>query len=80
MDRYVKLIRNLPPLVSAVVWDVVNGHIAQSTVELAQAASKEEFDKYDIIRCVAAANLKYPPLGLAIELVNEMVETSFVAQ
>jgi hypothetical protein len=67
-------------LVSAVVWDVVNGHIAQSTVELAQTASKEEFDKYDIIRCVAAANPKYPPLELAIELVNEMVETSFVAQ
>ena len=56
MDRYIELIKTLPPLVAAVVWDVVNGRITQSTVDLTQAASKEEFDRFDIIRCVAAAN------------------------
>ena len=80
MDRYVELMRILPPLVAAVVWDVVNGRITQSTVDLTQATSKEEFDKYDIVRCVAAANPEYPPLELAMGLVDEMVETSVVAR
>ena len=80
MDRYVELMRILPPLVAAVVWDVVNGRITQLTVDLAQATSKEVFDRYDIIRCVAAANPEYPPLELAMGLVDEMVETSVVAR
>lgn len=80
MDRYKELLRTLPPIVATVVWDVINDHITQSTVELAQATSKEEFDRYDIIRCVAAANPKYPPLDLAKGLVDEMVETTIVGQ
>ena len=79
MDRYMELLRTLPPLVAGVVWDVVNGRITQSTLDLAQATSKEEFDRYDIIRCVAAANPNYPPLELAKELVDEMVETTVVS-
>lgn len=79
MDRYIELIKTLPPLVAAVVWDVVNGRITQSTVDLAQATSKEEFDRFDVIRCVAAANPKYPPLELAISLVDEMLESSVLA-
>jgi hypothetical protein len=66
--------------VAVVVWDVVNGHISQSTVDLALATSKEEFEQYDIVRCVAAANPKYPPLELAKELVDEMVETAVMAR
>ena len=80
MDKYRELLRTLPPLVATVVWDVVNDRITQSTVDLAQSASKEEFDMYDIIRCVAAANSKYPPLELAKGLVEEMVETTVVGQ
>jgi hypothetical protein len=72
--------KTLPPLVAAVVWDVVNGRISQSTVDLAQTTSKEEFERYDILRCVAAANPKYPPLELAKELVDEMVETAVMAR
>ena len=80
MDRYMDLMKTLPPLVAAVVWDVVNGRISQSTVDFAQATSKEEFEQYDIVRCVAAANPKYPPLELAKELVDEMVETAVMAR
>ena len=80
MDKYIELINTLPPLVAAVVWDVVNGRISQSTVDLAQATSKEEFEQYDIVRCVVAANPSYPPLELAMGLVDEMVETAVVAQ
>ncbi len=79
MTRYVELIRKLPPLVAVIVWDVVNGQITQSTVNLAQVTSKEEFDRFDIVRCVAAANPKYPPLELAMGLVDEMVESSVLA-
>jgi hypothetical protein len=79
MDMYMELMRILPPLVAGVVWDVVNGRITQSTVDLAQATSKEEFDRYDIVRCVAAANPNSPPLELAKGLVDEMVETTVVA-
>jgi hypothetical protein len=80
LDRYMVLMSMLPPLVAAVVWDVVNGHITQLTVDLAQATSKEEFDRYDVVRCVAAANPDYPPLELAKSLVDEMVETVVVAR
>ncbi len=79
MTRYVELIRKLPPFVAVIVWDVVNGRITQSTVDLAQVTSKEEFDRFDIVRCVAAANPKYPPLELAMGLVDEMVESSVLA-
>jgi hypothetical protein len=66
--------------VAVVVWDVVNGRITQTTVDLAQTTSKEEFERYDIVRCVVAANSSYPPLELAKELVDEMVETAVVAR
>jgi hypothetical protein len=78
MERYLELMRTLPPLVAGVVWDVVNGRITQATVDLAKATSREEFDRYDIVRCVAAANPNYPPLELAIELIDELVETMIV--
>jgi hypothetical protein len=78
MERYLELMRTLPPLVAGVVWDVVNGRITQATVDLAKATSREEFDRYDIVRCVAAANPNYPPLELAIELIHELVETMIV--
>jgi hypothetical protein len=78
MDRYIKLMRTLPPIVAVIVWDIFNARITQSTVDLAQASSQEEFDRYDLIRCVAAANPNYPPLELAKELVDELVETAVV--
>ena len=80
MNQYLDLIKTLPPLVASVVWDVVNGRITQTTVDIAQAASQEEFDSYDLIRCVAAANPKFPPLGLAMSLVDEMAEVSVITR
>ena len=80
MAKYFQLMKTLPPLVSAVVWDVVNGRIDEFTVELAQTTTKEGFEQYDIIRCVVAADPKYPPINLAKGLVDEMVENMAVAQ
>ena len=74
MAQYLQLMKILPPLVSVVVWDVINDRIDELTVKLAQATSKEEFDRYDLIRCVVAADPKHPPLDLAKSLVDEMVE------
>jgi hypothetical protein len=74
MERYQQLMKTLPPLVSAVVWDVINNRVNENTIELAQATTKEDFDRYDIIRCVVAASSKHPPIELAKGLVDEMVE------
>jgi hypothetical protein len=74
MTPYLQLMKGLPPLVSAVVWDVINDRIDELTVKLAQATSREEFDRYDLIRCVVAADPKHPPIDLAKSLVDEMVE------
>ncbi len=74
MERYLQLMITLPPLVSAVVWDVINDRIDENTIELAQATTKKDLDRYDIIRCVVAASPKHPPIELAKELVDEMVE------
>lgn len=65
MKRYFRLMQTLPPLVSVVVWDVINDRFDELTIQLALAASKEEFERYDLIRCVVAADLKHPPLDLA---------------
>jgi len=74
MTQYLQLMKTLPPLVSVVVWDVVNDRIDELTIKLAQATSREEFDRYDLIRCVVAADPKHPPIDLAKSLVDEMVE------
>ena len=74
MTQYLQLMKTLPPLVSVVVWDVINDRIDDLTIELAQATSKEDFERYDLIRCVIAADPRHPPIDLAKSLVNEMVE------
>jgi hypothetical protein len=74
MTQYLQLMKTLPPLVSAVVWDVINDRIDELTIKLAQATSKEEFERYDLIRCIVAADPKHPPIDLAKRLVDEMVE------
>ena len=80
MTSYLQLMKGLPPLVSVVVWDVINDRIDELTVKLAQATSKEEFERYDLIRCVVAADIQHPPIDLAKGLVDEMVENMALVQ
>jgi hypothetical protein len=80
MTQCLQLMKTLPPLVSVVVWDVINDRIDELTIKLAQATSKEEFERYDLIRCVVAADSKHPPLNLAKGLVDEMVENMALVQ
>ena len=80
MTQYLQLMKTLPLLVSAVVWDVINDRIDEFTIKLAQATSKKEFDRYDLIRCVVAADPKHPPLDLAKSLVDEMIENMETVQ
>ena len=80
MTRYLQLMKVLPPLVSVIVWDVINNRIDELTIKLAQATSKEEFERYDLIRSVVAADPKHPPLDLAKGLVDEMVENMALVQ
>lgn len=80
MEQYLQLMKSLPPLVSVVVWDVINDRIDESTIKLAQATSREEFDRYDLIRCVVAADPEHPPLDLAKSLVDELLENTGVAK
>ena len=80
MTEYLQLMKTLPPLVSVVVWDVVNDRIDELTIKLAQATSKEEFERYDLIRCVVAADTKHPPIELAKSLVGEMIENMALVQ
>ncbi len=74
MTQYLQLMKTLPPMVSVVVWDVINNRIDELTIQLAQATTEDEFERYDLIRCVVAADPKHPPLDLAKALVDEMVE------
>jgi hypothetical protein len=80
MTKYLQLMKVLPPLVSVVVWDVINDRIDELTIKLAQATSKEEFERYDLIRCVVAADPKHPPIDLAKGLIDEMVENMAFVQ
>jgi hypothetical protein len=80
MTKYLRLMKTLPPLVSVVVWDVINDRIDELTIKLAHATSKEDFERYDLIRCVVAADPKYPSIDLAKSLVDEMVENMALVQ
>jgi hypothetical protein len=80
LTPYLQLMKGLPPLVSVVVWDVINDRINELTVKVAQATSKEELEKYDLIRCVVDADIKHPPIYLAKGLVDEMAENSTAVQ
>lgn len=68
------LINSLPPLVAVVVWDVVHDHVTADTIALARAATPDEYERYDVIRCMAAGNPDYPPTEEAWWLVKEMIE------
>lgn len=74
MAQYLQLMKTLPPIVSALVWEVVNDRLDELTIKLAQATTKEEFEQYDLVRCVVAADPNHPPIDLAKSLVDEMVE------
>ena len=78
MTQYLLLMKTLPPLVSVIVWDVINDRIDEFTIKLVQATSKEELERYDLIRCVEAADARHPPIDLAKNLVDEMVENMAV--
>ena len=80
MTQYLQLMKTLPPLVAVIVWDVINDRIDELTIKLAQATSKEEFDRYDLIRCVVAADPKHPPIELAKSLVDELVQNTETVQ
>ncbi len=73
MEKYIQLMKTLPPLVAAVVWDVVNGRITTNTVMLANETSNEEYSRYNIIRCLVAANPDYPPIEMAQFFVDELL-------
>ena len=80
MAQYLQLMKTLPPLISVVVWDVINDRLDELTIRLAQATTKEQFEQYDLIRCVVAADPKHPPIDLAKGLVDEMVESLALVQ
>jgi hypothetical protein len=54
--KAVELLKTLPPLIAIVAWDVANGNITAQTIELADAVTVEEWEKYELVRCVAAGN------------------------
>ena len=73
-EKLLRLLEMLPPLVACVVWDVANRQITLKTIELANKASTTEWQQYDIVRCIAAANPDHPPIQEAQVLVDMMME------
>lgn len=72
--RILRLLRTLPPIVACIVWDVANENVTLKTIELADSVTEKEWEKYDIVRCIAAGNPEYPPVEEAQVLVEMMVE------
>jgi hypothetical protein len=76
MDKkIIEILKTLPPIVACIVWDVVNKNITLKTIQLANNVTDEEWEKYDVARCIAAGNPKYPPTEEAQVLVEIMIET-----
>jgi len=74
MDKKIfNLLKTLPPITACVVWDVVSNNITLQTIELADQATSQEWESYDIVRCIAAGNPTYPPIIEAKALVEMML-------
>jgi len=59
LTKLARFLNSLPPLVAAVVWDVVNDQVTAKTIALADEVADDEWNKYDVVRCVAATNPKF---------------------
>ena len=73
-ENITELLKTLPPIVACVVWDVLNANITLETIELADRVTEEEWEEFEIVRCVASGNPKHPPIQEAQVLVEMMLE------
>jgi hypothetical protein len=81
MDKKIlDLLKTLPPITACVVWDVISDRVTLQTIELADHATDQEWESYDIVRCIAAANPAYPPKTEAKALVDMMLAEFDVEQ
>ncbi|MEW5987646.1 MAG: hypothetical protein AB1791_13520 [Chloroflexota bacterium] len=71
-ERALELLRSLPPLVACLVWDVLNEKVTPQTIELAGHATDDEWNRFDVVRCLAASNPHYPPALEAKALVEQI--------
>ena len=77
-ERKFELLKTLPPLVACIVWDVLNKNITPQTIQLAGSVTDEEWQAYEVVRCIGAGNPKYPPTEEAQVLVDIMMEMQAV--
>ena len=56
VDDVARKLAKLPPIVAAVVWDVVRGTVTADTIRLAQNASKADWDQYDVLRIIGGGD------------------------
>lgn len=75
MDAKFELLKVLPPIIACIVWDVMHENITPETIELADNVTDDEWEQYEIVRCVAAGNPEYPPIEEAQVLVEMMAES-----
>jgi hypothetical protein len=73
-EKLSELLETLPPLIACIVWDVANGHITLHTIELADKVTEDEWQQYEVVRCIAAGNPEYPPVQEAQVLIEMMLE------
>ena len=73
-EKVFQLVATLPPLPAILVWDVVNDQVSEHTIRLADLASEEEWEQYDLIRCLAAGNPEHPPVQEARALIDLMID------
>jgi hypothetical protein len=60
--EYIDVLRTMPPLVAALAWDCINYHVTDKTLELAHAATDEEYENYDLVRMLCGGNSAFPEI------------------
>ena len=71
--KIIELIKTLPPIAACIVWDVICDRITAQTIELASQATDQEWESYDIVRCIAGGNPEFLPIIEAKVLVEMML-------
>ena len=71
-----ELLQNLYDPFTALVWDVMNGRVTETTIQLALLMDDEALSEseLDFVKCIANGNPDYPPIDEARALLEELEE------
>lgn len=81
MDKkIIEPLKTLHSITACIVWDVISDRVTSQTIELGDHGTEQEWERYDIVRCISAGNPAYPRTMEAKALVKKLLAEFDVEQ